>query len=81
MGSQDTHRRPSLRDAIEADRQTKQAAADEADRPEREARERQLEADARLHGTAGWAALSSARRAMASAHVARQAQEGGNDAA
>lgn len=81
MGSQDQHRRPGLLAAIEADQVTKQAAADEAARPEREAREQQLEADAALHGTAGWSALSTHRRQMAAAHVARQAQEAGNDAA
>ncbi|QQM42816.1 hypothetical protein [Streptomyces liliifuscus] len=81
MGSQDTHRPTSLLVAIEADRVAKQAAADEAARPEREAREQQLEADAALHGTAGWQALSPHRRQMVAAHVARQAQEAGNDAA
>lgn len=81
MGSQDQHRRPGLGASIATHYAERQQAADEAARPEREAREQQLEADARLHGTAGWAALSPARRQMVAAHVARQAQEGGNDAA
>ncbi|WP_406488996.1 hypothetical protein [Streptomyces phaeochromogenes] len=81
MGSQDTHRRADLLGAVRADQEAKQAAADEANRPEREAHERQLEADAKLHGTAGWSALSPSRRQMVSAWVARQAQEAGNDAA
>lgn len=81
MGSQDTHRTANLLDAIRGDQAAKQQAADEAAAPEREARERQMEADAALHGTAGWSALSDARRQMVSAWVARQAQEGGHDAA
>lgn len=81
MGSQDQHRRPDLFGAIEAQRKAGQEAAAEAVRPEREARERRLEADARLHGTAGWTALSPARREIVAAYVARQAQEGGHDAA
>ncbi|WP_328846085.1 hypothetical protein [Streptomyces sp. NBC_00258] len=81
MGSQDQHRRPGLLAAIDASRIAQETAAAEATRPEREAREQQIEADAALHGTAGWQALSTHRRQMAAAHVARQAQEAGNDAA
>jgi hypothetical protein len=72
--------RPTLQGAIRNQLAERQTAADEAARPERAAREQRLAADARLHGTAGWSGLSPARREMVSAWVARQAQEGGNDA-
>lgn len=81
VGSQDQHRKPDLFAAIGARLTEQQQEHDEATRPEREAREARLEGDAKLHGTAGWTALSDARRRMAAAHVARQAQGGGNDAA
>lgn len=81
MGSQDTHRRPDLFGAVSARITEQHVAADTAAAPEREAREKQFATDAQLHGTAGWLALSPSRREMVSAWVARQAQEGGNDAA
>ncbi|GBQ01035.1 hypothetical protein SSP531S_24650 [Streptomyces spongiicola] len=81
MGSQDQTNRADLYRGIETHYAARQQARDEAAAPEREARERRMEADAKLHGTAGWSALSDARRRMAAAHIARQAQDGGHDAA
>ncbi|MEU1117812.1 MULTISPECIES: hypothetical protein [unclassified Streptomyces] len=85
MGSQDTHRRPDLFGALEAQRQERQKAADEAVRPERERIEKQAAADAKLMGTAAWDALGDFRKARATQYATRPAQGqtagGGNDAA
>ncbi|MFE1344715.1 hypothetical protein [Streptomyces sp. NPDC058757] len=81
MGSQDQHRRPDLRGAVDAALKVQQAAAEEAAAPEREARDKQAAADAALYGTAGWDALTDTRRRLAAAHVARQGEERGPDAA
>ncbi|MFG3189257.1 hypothetical protein [Streptomyces omiyaensis] len=81
MGSQDQHRRPDLRGAVAALLKSQQAAAEEAAAPEREARDKQAAADAALYGTAGWDALTDARRRHAAAHTARQSEAGGPDAA
>lgn len=76
-----TERSTSLHAAVAADQEARQKASDEATRPEREAREKRLTADAALYGTAGWESLSPARRELASAWSAQQAQGGADDAA
>lgn len=73
--------RPDLYAAIGAKLDEQQQARAEATAPEREAADKQAAADATLHGTAGWDALSDRRRARASQYAAQQAQGGGSDAA
>ncbi|MGW3650225.1 hypothetical protein [Streptomyces sp. NPDC000878] len=80
MGSQDQHRSTDLFGAVAADFAAKQQARNAATAPEREARDKQLKADAALHGTAGWEALSPYRREMVSAWAAQQARGGADDA-
>ncbi|MEU8891142.1 hypothetical protein [Streptomyces sp. NPDC048442] len=75
MGSQDQHRRPDLHAAIGARLTEQQQTADEAARPDREAYEERLDADAALFGTAGWLALPEARRHQVGAHMARTARK------
>lgn len=79
MGDEKT-RPPSLWNAIKDKNDADDTAADEARRPERAAFEQGLAADAKLYGTAGWDALSTCRKEMASAWAARQAHAGGDAA-
>lgn len=78
--SDQTTRPTDLAEAIHAHQNAAQAEADEAQRPEREAIEAQLAADAKLYGTAGWDALSPYRRQRVSTWVAQQAQPTGGAA-
>lgn len=66
--------RPDLFGAVAGHIATKQATADEKARPEREAREARLKADAALHGTPGWEAIGPARRSIAAQWSAQQAK-------
>ncbi|MCB5166042.1 hypothetical protein LG634_14500 [Streptomyces bambusae] len=70
MGSQDQHRRPDMFGAIGAVLAEKQAAAEAARAPERQAFEAALDRDAALYGTAGWESLTPARKALVGRHVA-----------
>ncbi|WP_158840953.1 hypothetical protein [Saccharothrix deserti] len=70
-----TSPRPSLWQAIQAKGEADQAAADETARPEREAYEAALAADAALYGTAGWEALPTPRRAQVAAWARQQGAE------
>ena len=74
-------RRPNLYAAVAADLDAKQKAHDEATAPEREARDKQAAADAKLYGTAGWDAIGTRRQQLAAHYAAQQAQGGGSDAA
>lgn len=75
-----TTRHTDLATAVHAHQTEAQAAADEAQRPEREQREAQLAADAKLYGTAGWEALSDFRKHQVSTWAAQQAQTTGGAA-
>lgn len=72
--------RPSLSQALLDHHKAVQAADEEARRPEREAIEAQLAADAKLYGTAGWDGLSDRRKQQVSMWAAQQAQAGGDAA-
>lgn len=67
--------RPGLWNAIKDKNDANNAAADEARRPEREAFEHALAADAKLYGTAGWDALSASRRSLVSTWAAQQGRK------
>jgi hypothetical protein len=78
--SGETTRSPSLWNAIQDRQEADDAAEQEARRPEHEAYEQALAADAKLYGTAGWDALPPARRMQVSAWAAQQTQSSGDAA-
>lgn len=71
--------RPGLRQSVSNQLTERQEAAAERGRPEREARDAGLARDAALYGTAGWDALSPARRQMVSLFVQQNAAQAGGD--
>ncbi|MCY0952094.1 hypothetical protein [Streptomyces sp. H27-S2] len=82
MGSQDQHRTADLYTAISDRYVQRQAAADAATAPEREARDAALDRDAALWGTPAWDTLPATRKTRVGQHVAAQrAEAGGPDAA
>ncbi|MGG8409947.1 hypothetical protein ACM614_26940 [Streptomyces sp. 12297] len=68
--------RPDMHGAIGAALAEKQAAAEAARAPERQAFEAAIDRDAALYGTAGWESLTPARKALVGRHVAARTAAG-----
>ncbi|MFI1726899.1 hypothetical protein [Streptomyces sp. NPDC020489] len=69
-----TERTANLYTAIEADRQAREKAREEAAAPERERQEKQAAADAKLMGTPAWDTIGMYRRHRATQHATRPVQ-------
>jgi hypothetical protein len=75
-----TERTTDLGTAVAAHLSAKQQAHEAATAPERQAREEQAAADAKLFNTPAWEQIGPRRRQLATQYAARPAQGGGNDA-